>query len=77
MEEAMNKYENVDSWKTIMFLYNAALKEVGTKLEILKPFVSLGVCTSCASFTRTNKAITILMIPSTRQKAKMIGKVVC
>lgn len=35
MEEAMNKYENVDSWKTIMFLYNAALKEVGTKLEIL------------------------------------------
>ena len=35
MDEAMNKYENVDSWKTIMFLYNAALKEVGTKLEIL------------------------------------------
>ena len=35
MNEAINKYENVDSWKTIMFLYNAALKEVGTKLEIL------------------------------------------
>ena len=35
MQEAMNKYEDVDSWKTIMFLYNAALKEVGTKLEIL------------------------------------------
>ena len=34
-QEAMNKYEDVDSWKTIMFLYNAALKEVGTKLEIL------------------------------------------
>lgn len=28
-------YEDVDSWKTIMFLYNSALKEVGTKLEIL------------------------------------------
>ena len=35
MLEAMNKYDDVDSWKTIMFLYNAALKEVGTKLEIL------------------------------------------
>lgn len=35
MENAIDKYENVDSWKTIMFLYNAALKEVGTKLEIL------------------------------------------
>lgn len=27
--------DDVDSWKTVMFLYNAALKEVGTKLEIL------------------------------------------
>ena len=27
--------EGVDSWKTVMFLYNSALKEVGTKLEIL------------------------------------------
>ena len=28
-------YDDVDSWKTVMFLYNSALKEVGTKLEIL------------------------------------------
>ena len=28
-------YEDVDSWKTVMFLYNAALKEVKTKLDIL------------------------------------------
>ena len=27
--------EDIDSWETIMFLYNSALKEVGTKLEIL------------------------------------------
>ena len=27
--------EGVDSWKSVMFLYNSALKEVGTKLEIL------------------------------------------
>ncbi|MFP3154198.1 GTP pyrophosphokinase family protein [Lachnospiraceae bacterium ZAX-1] len=27
--------EDVDSWKTIIFLYNSALKEVNTKLEIL------------------------------------------
>ena len=27
--------EDVDSWETVMFLYNSALKEVGTKLEIL------------------------------------------
>jgi len=35
MQNAIKNYEDVDSWKTIMFLYNAALKEVGTKLEIL------------------------------------------
>ena len=27
--------EDIDSWETAMFLYNSALKEVGTKLEIL------------------------------------------
>ena len=27
--------EDVDSWETVMFLYNSALKEVSTKLEIL------------------------------------------
>lgn len=27
--------EDVDSWETVMFLYNSAIKEVGTKLEIL------------------------------------------
>ena len=27
--------EDIDSWETMMFLYNSALKEVGTKLEIL------------------------------------------
>lgn len=35
MENAVKSYEDVDSWKTIMFLYNAAIKEIGTKLEIL------------------------------------------
>lgn len=35
MNATIKNYEDVDSWKTIMFLYNAALKEVGTKLEIL------------------------------------------
>ena len=28
-------YEDVDSWETLMFLYNAALKEISTKIEIL------------------------------------------
>lgn len=27
--------EDVDGWKTVMLIYNSALKEVGTKLEIL------------------------------------------
>jgi putative GTP pyrophosphokinase len=27
--------EDIDSWETLMFLYKSALKEVGTKLEIL------------------------------------------
>lgn len=35
MEAAIKNYEDVDSWKTAMFLYKSALKEVGTKLEIL------------------------------------------
>ena len=35
MLDALKNYEDVDSWKTVIFLYNAALKEVGTKLEIL------------------------------------------
>ena len=35
MLDAIRNNEDVDSWKTVMFLYNAALKEVGTKLEIL------------------------------------------
>ena len=28
-------YEDVDSWEPLMFLYNAALKEISTKIEIL------------------------------------------
>ena len=39
VEAALKSYEDVDSWKTIIFLYNAALKEVGTKLEILNQHV--------------------------------------
>lgn len=35
METAIRNYDDVDSWKTVMFLYTAAIKEVGTKLEIL------------------------------------------
>lgn len=35
MKDAIKNYEDVDSYKTVMFLYGAALKEVGTKLEIL------------------------------------------
>ncbi len=35
VQNVIKNYEDVDSWKTIMFLYNAALKEVATKLEIL------------------------------------------
>ncbi|MDO4313574.1 MAG: GTP pyrophosphokinase family protein [Eubacteriales bacterium] len=35
METAIRNYEDVDSWKTVMFLYTAAIKEVGTKLDIL------------------------------------------
>ena len=35
MNDAIHKYQDADNWKTIMFLYTAALKEVGTKLDIL------------------------------------------
>ncbi len=33
--KAIMNYDDVDAWMTAMFLYNSALKEVGTKLEIL------------------------------------------
>ena len=31
----LRNFEDVDSWETLMFLYNAALKEIGTKIDIL------------------------------------------
>ncbi|MCR5773497.1 MAG: GTP pyrophosphokinase family protein [Lachnospiraceae bacterium] len=34
MDNSYN-YDDVDSWNTIILLYNSALKEIGTKLEIL------------------------------------------
>ncbi|MEE1315182.1 MAG: GTP pyrophosphokinase family protein [Faecalimonas sp.] len=35
MENVIKTYVETDNWDTCMFLYNAALKEVNTKLEIL------------------------------------------
>ena len=35
MEYANNFYAEVDRWKEVIFVYNSALKEIGTKLEIL------------------------------------------
>ena len=31
----IRNFEDVDSWETLMFLYNAAMKEIGTKIDIL------------------------------------------
>lgn len=33
--ELPKKFEQVDQWKTMLFLYNSALKEMNTKIEIL------------------------------------------
>ena len=33
--EMIENYEDVDSWNTVVLLYSSALKEIGTKLEIL------------------------------------------
>lgn len=35
MENFIKNQDEADSWKTIMLLYKASLKEIGTKLEIL------------------------------------------
>ena len=35
VQAALQGYEDVDTWKTLIFLYKAAMKEVNTKLEIL------------------------------------------
>ena len=35
MDTSQGNNEGIDSWETVMFLYNSALKEVSTKLEIL------------------------------------------
>ena len=33
--EKSDRFAEVDTWQTMMFLYNAALKEMNTKIEIL------------------------------------------
>jgi len=35
MDTPQRLSEDVESWETMMFLYHSAIKEVGTKLEIL------------------------------------------
>lgn len=35
MSTSQRYSEGIDSWETVMFLYNSALKEVGTKVDIL------------------------------------------
>ena len=35
MEYGGNGNSDVDSWKEVILVYNSALKEIGTKLEIL------------------------------------------
>lgn len=35
MQSIIKEYNDIDSWKTVMFLYQSAVKEVQTKLEIL------------------------------------------
>ena len=35
MEKKIDNQEGVENWETIILLYNSALKEIGTKLEIL------------------------------------------
>ncbi len=35
MDAPQRLNEDIESWETMMFLYNSAIKEVGTKLEIL------------------------------------------
>ena len=35
MESSGNRNSDVDSWKEVILVYNSALKEIGTKLEIL------------------------------------------
>ena len=30
-----NSFNQVDQWKSVMFLYDSALKEINTKIEIL------------------------------------------
>ena len=34
------KQEDADGWETLMFLYNAALKEINTKIDILQRWIS-------------------------------------
>ena len=35
MEFVPNTRNDIDSWKEVQLVYNSALKEIGTKLEIL------------------------------------------
>ena len=35
MDRVIKNYEDVDSWKTVMFLYQSALKEVGDRKSVV------------------------------------------
>ena len=43
MQDAIKNYEDVDSWKTVIFLYNAALKEVGTLISVARYYHIVGM----------------------------------
>ena len=35
MENIPKNYDQIDQWKSLMFLYSSALKEISVKIEIL------------------------------------------
>lgn len=35
MENIPKNYDQIDQWKSLMFLYSSALKEINVKIEIL------------------------------------------
>ena len=58
---ANNCLEEVENWETLMFLYDAALRQVSTKIDILVSLSKLHIL-NCQNFNSTPQR-TFLSIP--------------
>ena len=74
MEDAIKNYEDVDSWKTVIFLYNAAMKDY-FKRSKLEGDRLLGMVFTCdiKKALKKYKSYTIIPTPISHEKKQERG----